>query len=223
MTPNTPMRIAVLFENVQFADVACLDLLGNCSTWFIKASKEFGMGPLLPYARDMEFFYVASSTSEPALMTPSFRCVATHTYEDAPRDVDVLLVGGPPLSHRPEGSLKYMREVCADGREKVIMSTCVGGMWLAAAGCLDGVRATTNRGALGAARHFHPEVEWLDQRWVVAEKGHLKYWTAGGAGAGGFSIPFYFKVAFIFIFFIFCCTRFISIRSETTRFLFCGQ
>ena len=181
------------------------------------------MGHLLPHARDMEFYYV-SSTREPALMTPSFRCLPSHTYEDAPRDVDILLVGGPPLSHRPPGSLKYMQDVCADTKEKVVMSTCIGGMWLASAGCLDGLKATTNRGALGAARHFHPDVEWLDQRWVVSERGHVKYWTAGGAGAGAFSwLTHAFLFIFIYLFLFLECFPFVFYQTffwVTRKFFF---
>ena len=180
---TSPLKVAILFENVQLSDVTCSDLLGNCSTAFIKVGAEFGFAHLLPYARDMEFYYV-SSTMEPTMMTPSFHCVPTHTYDNAPRDVDILLIGGPPLTTRPPSSMKYMQDVCADKKKKTIMSTCVGGMWLADAGCLEGLKATTNRGALGAAKHFHPEVEWLDQRWVVDKREHLEFWTAGGAGAG---------------------------------------
>lgn len=178
-----PLKIGILYENCQLSDVTCMDLLGNCSTEYIKAAAEFGFGYLLPLAIDMEFLYISSST-EPAMMTPSLKCVPTHTYDNAPRDLDILLVGGPPLSSRPEGSLRYIKEVCEDKKEKAVMSTCVGGLWMADAGVLKGIKATTNRGALTAARQFHPNVDWVDQRWVVTHSGHLDFWTSGGAGAG---------------------------------------
>ena len=178
-----PLKVGILFENCQLSDVTCMDLLGNCSIEYIKMAAEFGFDYLLPHAVEMEFLYIASST-KPAMMTPSLRCVPTRTYDKAPRDLDVLLVGGPSLSSRPEGSLKYIKEVCEDKKEKVIMSICVGGLWIADAGVLKGIKATTNRGALTAAEKFHPEVEWVDQRWVVTKSGHLTYWTGGGAGAG---------------------------------------
>lgn len=178
-----PLKIGILYENCQLSDVTCMDLLGNCSTEYIKTASEFGFGHLLPLAVDMEFLYI-SSTTEPAMMTPSLRCVPTHTYDNAPRDLDMLLVGGPPLSSRPEGSLKFIKEVCDDKKEKVVMSTCVGGLWVADAGVLKGIKATTNRGALMAAKQFHPEVDWVDQRWVVTQSEHINFWTSGGAGAG---------------------------------------
>ena len=43
----------------------------------------------------------------------------------------------------------------------------------------------TNRGAVPMARKFHPEIEWLDQRWVVdKQEGKCELWTSGGAGCG---------------------------------------
>jgi hypothetical protein len=56
------------------------------------------------------------------------------------------------------------------------------------AGCLDGKKATTNRGALGLAKQMHPQVEWLDQRWVI--DGNV--WTSGAAGAGMSKAGFWF-------------------------------
>jgi len=54
---------------------------------------------------------------------------------------------------------------------------------------LDRKRATTNRGFLAAARELHPQVEWLDQRWVTDTSGPCHLWTTGGAGAGEFLRP----------------------------------
>lgn len=71
-----------------------------------------------------------------------------------------------------------MRE--AVPRTKTVLTTCIGGLWLASTGLLDGKKATTNRGALEQAKKLYPNVEWLDQRWVVDGK----FWTAGGAYAG---------------------------------------
>ncbi|KAL9627830.1 MAG: hypothetical protein Q9164_007478 [Protoblastenia rupestris] len=144
---------------------------------------EFGYDYLLPSAVDMEFFYVSSST-EPATMTLSLKYMPTHTYDNAPRDLDILLVGGPQLSHRPEASLRFIKEVCEDKKEKVVMSTCLGGLWIADAGVLKGTKATTNRGAITVAKQLHSDVDWVDQRWVVSKSGHLNFWTSGGAGAG---------------------------------------
>ena len=172
-----PLRIGVMFENVQLSDITCIDLIGNLSTDYVKVLAEAGYAEYLPQAMDMEFLYISSSL-EPAFMTPSLHAKPTVTYDDCPRDLDILVIGGPPPTHRPEASLKFLKE--AAEKTKVVLTTCVGSTWLASAGVLDGKRATTNREFLPFARQMHPNVEWLDQRWVVDGK----FWTAGAAGAG---------------------------------------
>lgn len=175
-----PLRIGVFFENIQMSDIACIDIIGNLSTSYVSVlagAVPSKYAQYAPHAMDIEFLYI-SSTLEPAFMTPSLFVKPTHTYDTCPRDLDILVVGGAPPTHRPEASLKFLRE--AVGKTKVVMSTCIGGMWLAEAGVLDGKRATTNREFLGMAKVMYPKVEWVDQRWVVDGS----VWTAGGAGAG---------------------------------------
>ncbi|KAL9626671.1 MAG: hypothetical protein Q9164_007824 [Protoblastenia rupestris] len=125
----------------------------------------------------MEWHYL-STTLEPTVLTPSLRVVPTVTYDDAPRDLDILVIGGPKPDFRPEAADRFLKE--AFGRIGCVMTTCVGSLWLASAGVLKGRRCTTNREALGMARQWYPETEWVDERWVV--DGDL--WTSGGAGAG---------------------------------------
>lgn len=67
-------------------------------------------------------------------------------------------------------------------RASLCMSVCTGSALLAAAGCLDGHKATSNKrswawaSAQGAGR-----VQWVHQaRWVVSHK----YWTSSGVAAG---------------------------------------
>ena len=189
-TPNNPqpLRIAILTEHCQLLDFACIDLLGNCSTSYVSVCTAEGYLPpsLLPHSRPMQFFYPAS-TLDPALCTPEMHTQPTHTYETCPRDLDIILVGGPPLSHRPEGARRFLEEAVPRARVAV-MSTCIGGLWLASSGVLEGRRATTNRGALGVARGLFEKTEWVDRRWVVDGK----FWTAGGAAAGEFFLAFAF-------------------------------
>jgi transcriptional regulator GlxA family with amidase domain len=131
----------------------------------------------------MEFLYISSSL-DLAWTTPEMYVKPTHTYENAPRDLDILLLGGPNPATVKEESLAFLRE--ASTRTKTILTTCTGAMWLAKSGVLDGKKATTNRVMLDIAKAMFPNVEWLDQRWVV-EKGNFEgaqIWTAGGAGCG---------------------------------------
>ncbi|EAW08559.1 uncharacterized protein ACLA_032950 [Aspergillus clavatus NRRL 1] len=175
------MKIAVLFENCQTLDVACLDVLGNCGKEYISSLASVpAFAALLPYAVEMEYIYL-SSGSAPSPMTIGLTCVPNTTYAEAPVDVDMVFVGGS-LTHN-EDSLQYMRAVYADPKPKVIMTVCTGGAWVADSGILDGLNATTNRGLLQSARDSYPSVHWKDQRWVVDQRGHVEFWTSGGAVA----------------------------------------
>ncbi|KAF2872053.1 class I glutamine amidotransferase-like protein [Massariosphaeria phaeospora] len=189
--PSTPppLRIGVLFEDVQIADLIGLDIFVNMSrkTLDTFAPTLPALALLQPLSRPTTFHYTASSLT-PTWTTNEMHVQPTHTYASAPRDFDVLLVGGPnPATVKPE-SLQYLREAVT--QTKVVLTTCTGGMWLALSGALGGRKATTNRGFLPAAREMCPEVEWVEKRWVVAP-GHFEgaeIWTAGGAGCGEFSL-----------------------------------
>ena len=172
-----PLHIGVMMENVQFSDIAGIDCFGNLTPEYVQLlSGEFGTD-YLSLAQEMVFHYI-SSTMDPAFMTASISINPTDTYDSAPRDFDVLLIGGPPLDHRPAAAAKFMTE--AVPRTKTVMTTCIGSLWLASTGMLDGKKCTTNRELLDVAKKLHPNVEWFDKRWVVDGK----FWTSGGAGAG---------------------------------------
>ena len=172
-----PIQIGVMMENVQLSDITGIDCFGNLTPEYVKIlSDEFGID-VLSSAQEMVFHYI-SSTMSPAFMTPSISINPTATYDNAPRDLDVLLIGGPPLDHRPAAATRYMTE--AVPRTKTVMTTCVGSLWLASTGLLDGKKCTTNRELLEVAKKLYPKVEWFDKRWVVDGK----FWTSGGAGAG---------------------------------------
>ncbi|OSS51098.1 hypothetical protein B5807_04529 [Epicoccum nigrum] len=183
--PRTPLRIGVLFEDVQTTDLAGLDILGSLTPKIIDTMSSIlpSMLPLRPLAVPMSFLYISSSLAL-APTTPAMQVQPTHTYANAPRDLDILFIGGPDPTNISEESLAFVRE--ASKRTKVVMTTCTGALWLARAGVLDGKRATTNRVMLGPAGAMMPRVEWVDRRWVVEEglfEG-AQLWTSGGAGCG---------------------------------------
>jgi len=166
-------------------DLAGLDILGNMSTRVYDMIKEVipSLKALESYAVPMEFLYISSSL-ELAWATPEMYIRPSHTYDDAPRNLDIIMLGGPDPYNVPEASLKFLDE--ASKQCKAILTTCTGGMWLAKSGVLDGKKATTNRILLEAAKSAFPKVNWMDQRWVIDE-GHFEgaeLWTAGGAGCG---------------------------------------
>lgn len=186
LTPNAkPLRIGVLYEEVQMTDLAGLDILGNMSSRIINMVSNVvpALDKLKPFAQDMEFLYISSS-EELSWTTPDMYIRPTHTYDNAPRDLDIILIGGPDPSKVPEASLTFLRE--ASKQTKVILATCTGGMWLARSGILDGKKATTNRLLLDTAKGVFPNVEWQDQRWVTVEGQFegAQIWTSGGAKCG---------------------------------------
>ena len=189
-TTTTPhkLRIGVMMEQVQLSDITGIDILGNISTAYVTDVAHFAGRPdLASKGTDMEWHYL-STTLEPTVLTPSLRVVPTVTYDDAARDLDILIIGGPKPDFRPEAADRFLKE--AFGRIGCVMTTCVGSLWLASAGVLKGRRCTTNREALGMARQWYPETEWVDERWVV--DGDL--WTSGGAGAGESCLVFPFLI-----------------------------
>jgi hypothetical protein len=131
----------------------------------------------------MDFLYISSSMDS-AHVTPDMYVRPTHTYATAPRDLDILLLGGPNPATVKEESLSFLKE--ASKQTKVILTTCTGAMWLARSGVLEGKKATTNRVMLDVASKMFPGTEWVDRRWVV-DAGCFdgaEIWTAGGAGCG---------------------------------------
>lgn len=179
------LRVGVIYEETQLSDLIGIDIIGNMGKELISAMAGFGYSHLVARAYEVEFLYI-SSTLSPARSTPNVRILPTHTYDTAPRDLDMLVVGGPLPSHRPEASLKFFREAVLQTR--VIFSVCTGSLWLASAGILTGLKATTNRFFLPMAKKLHPDVEWLDQRWVVSQSdpGRAQLWIAGAADCGMF-------------------------------------
>lgn len=193
-TPK-PVRVGIMLEGVQLADIVGIDILGNLSVTHV--NKVRSISPLYDafasLAVPFEFFYIATTLS-PAHMSPSLNFVPNVTYDDCPRDLDMVIIGGPFPDHRPPQADRFMKE--AWGRTRVWMTTCVGSLWLASSGVLGGkgLKVTTNRPGLGMAREMYPGVEWVDKRWVVQEKefegeGKGELWTSGGAGCGEYPAP----------------------------------
>ncbi|KAK3986056.1 class I glutamine amidotransferase-like protein [Cladorrhinum sp. PSN332] len=200
------LRIGVMLEQVQLSDIISIDIFGNLSQAYLSQLKSLDPNSLYTVfesqALDIEFFYIAA-TLEPTITTPptfsgagptgygGFKYLPNTTYDTCPRDLDILLIGGPLPTHRPPQADKFMKEAWL--KTRVWMTTCVGSMWVASAGLLQGKKVTTNKAFLDVARGMYPETEWKFQRWVVDEKEYDgpegegkggELWTSGGAGTG---------------------------------------
>lgn len=107
--------------------------------------------------------------------------VATAAYRDAPAPDIVMVPGG--AGTRPLASdtffLDWLRHWAAPAR--VVTSVCTGSALLAAAGLLDGYRATSNKLAFEWASAQGTSVQWAPSaRWVHDRD----RWTSSGVAAG---------------------------------------
>ena len=110
-----------------------------------------------------------------------WRVVTDFSYETVPSPDIVLVPGGRgtrPLVQDP-GFLAWLARWAAGAG--LVTSVCTGSALLAAAGLLDGYRATSNKRAFAWAREQGPRVEWVPQaRWVEDRD----RWTSSGVAAG---------------------------------------
>ncbi|KAH7115804.1 DJ-1/PfpI family protein-like protein [Dendryphion nanum] len=108
--------------------------------------------------------------------------VPTHTFETAPKDIEVLLIPGGFGSRKEEnldGLVDWIREVYPSLRW--CLTVCTGSAILAKTGVLNGRKATSNKKAFAWVREQNTAVEWVPKaRWVV--DGNI--WTSSGISAG---------------------------------------
>jgi transcriptional regulator GlxA family with amidase domain len=109
--------------------------------------------------------------------------IATHDFETAP-PLDVLLVsGGLGRLHLDELNDREAENFIASriNTTEYILSVCTGAGFLARAGVLEGLSATTNKAAFASESQLGENVTWIPSaRWVHDGK----VWTSSGVTAG---------------------------------------
>jgi transcriptional regulator GlxA family with amidase domain len=109
------------------------------------------------------------------------RVVTDHAYVNAP-PCDVVLVPGGIGTRRlveDEQFLAWLRQWASPAQ--YVTSVCTGSGLLAAAGLLNGFRATSNKRAFDWASSQGTDVEWvLEARWVEDRN----RWTSSGVASG---------------------------------------
>lgn len=109
------------------------------------------------------------------------RVLCDHAWTAAPH-CDVILVPGGPGARQAvnDASLLAALQTLAASANPVT-SVCTGSALLAAAGLLDGYRATSNKRAFAWVRTHGADVTWVPEaRWVVDRE----RWTSSGIAAG---------------------------------------
>ncbi|KAI0602209.1 DJ-1/PfpI family protein [Biscogniauxia sp. FL1348] len=125
-------------------------------------------------------------TTEPATNAPhssSFwpRIVPTHTFAEAPGDIEVLIVpGGPGVRAADVAPVTdFIRATYP--QLQYLITVCTGAGLAAKSGVLDGRRATTNKASWGTITAMGPNTTWVSPaRWVV--DGNI--WSSSGVTAG---------------------------------------
>ena len=146
------------------------------------------LGPYEVFARSPAFLvYTVSPGRAVSVLSGGLVLVPEHSLED----VDAGLVPEPdvvvvPAVAGPAGKeLAPLRDWITRraGRGARILGVCAGSALLAAAGLLDGLRATSHWSDIASLRRKHPQVEWVrGQRYVV--DGSIT--TTGGVTSGIF-------------------------------------
>lgn len=138
------------------------------------------VGPLTALAPVSNISIVARTTAPLVSDTAELAIVPTATFESAKADVDVLFVPGgygTADALEDDATLEFLARVgpCA----KYVTSVCTGSLLLAAAGLLDGYRATTHWACYDTLAAFGVEVV-RGQR-VVTDRNRI---SGGGVTAG---------------------------------------
>ncbi|WP_078280837.1 DJ-1/PfpI family protein [Mycobacteroides franklinii] len=107
--------------------------------------------------------------------------VATQGYRTAVAG-DIVLVPGGFGTRRLVADRDFLSWLAAfSARAELVTSVCTGSALLAAAGLLDGYRATSNKRAFRWAAEYGSDVTWVAQaRWVQDRD----RWTSSGVAAG---------------------------------------
>ena len=140
----------------------------------------FGPVGLFGHVPEIEVEYVAH-ISGPITSAQGAQVIATRCATDL-ETVDILLVPGGAGSRTLVDDAEFLDWLNNLGsRARLVASVCTGSALLAAAGLLEGKRATSNKLAFDWATSFGNEVTWVKEaRWV--EDGNR--WSSSGVAAG---------------------------------------
>lgn len=140
----------------------------------------FGPVEMLHLAPGVTIDY-AGPAAGPVASSQGCRVVAGCGYEDLV-EPDIVLVPGGGGTRRLVDDVRFLGRLAEIGRRaRLVVSVCTGSALLAAAGLLDGRRATSNKRSFAWASGFGSSVTWEPRaRWV--HDGDR--WTSSGVAAG---------------------------------------
>ena len=118
----------------------------------------------------------------PFVTTSGMRLIADGSYADIPRNLDTLIVAGGEGTRAALRNATLVKTIAkAATHARRVVSVCSGAFLLAAAGLLDGKRATTHWNAAGLLAQQFPSVD-VEADAIYVRDG--KVWTSAGVTAG---------------------------------------
>lgn len=138
-------------------------------------------GPVELFGNLPEHYTVTFHAPQPG---PVVGAIGTTVVAEQPMGeyVDILLVPGGMGTRRHIHDEEFVCRLNQWGLSTpLVTSVCTGSALLAAAGLLEGYRATSNKRAFDWAASFGTNVEWVRQARWVADRDR---WTSSGVAAG---------------------------------------
>lgn len=141
----------------------------------------FGPVSLFSAVPELSITYLGTEAGHAVASSQGASVVADAAYETQTR-ADILLVPGGTGTRVAVDDAQFLSWLSAYGRTAALVtSVCTGSGLLAAAGLLDGYRATSNKKAFDWARGNGADVDWVPKaRWVEDRD----RWTSSGVAAG---------------------------------------
>jgi putative intracellular protease/amidase len=120
------------------------------------------------YSKDGEVFniYTVSEKTNPITTAMGMTVTPKYSFENAPPPNVMVVPGGGVNEHVANPNfIKWIQEKARDA--EVVMSVCNGAFFLAKAGLLDGLEATTTAGLIPRLREAAPKTRVVDDRRFV--------------------------------------------------------
>jgi putative intracellular protease/amidase len=122
--------------------------------------------------------FTVAATPDPITTGMGMKVTPTYDFAHAPA-ADVIVLPGGNVQVSNARIIDWIRE--RSPQSKVVLSVCNGAFWLAKAGLLDGLSATTTSGRIGQLQATSPTTRVVrDRRWV--DNGRIV--TAAGLSSG---------------------------------------